>query len=62
MPNLMGIDISIPINTFTVAAGLAGSRKSRSPFDIVFEERGRPYLLSFCMFAGIADQDGSDSI
>ena len=49
--NLKNIDVSIPLNKFTVITGVSGSGKSTLAFDIVFGEGQRRYLESLNAYA-----------
>ena len=49
--NLKNIDVSIPLNRFTVVTGVSGSGKSTLAFDIVFAEGQRRYLESLNAYA-----------
>lgn len=49
--NLRGIDVSVPLNKFTVITGLSGSGKSTLAFDIIFAEGQRRYLESLNAYA-----------
>ncbi len=49
--NLKNIDVSIPLNQFTVITGVSGSGKSTLAFDIVFGEGQRRYLESLNAYA-----------
>lgn len=49
--NLKNIELSIPLNTFTVITGVSGSGKSTIAFDILFNEGQRRYLESLNAYA-----------
>jgi excinuclease ABC subunit A len=49
--NLKGIDVEIPLDTFTVITGVSGSGKSTLAFDILFNEGQRRYLESLNAYA-----------
>jgi excinuclease ABC subunit A len=49
--NLRGIDVHIPLDTFTVITGVSGSGKSTVAFDILFAEGQRRYLESLNAYA-----------
>ncbi|MFW6209119.1 MAG: excinuclease ABC subunit UvrA [Spirochaetota bacterium] len=49
--NLKNIDLTIPLNTFTVITGVSGSGKSTIAFDILFNEGQRRYLESLNAYA-----------
>jgi len=49
--NLKNINLSIPLNQFTVISGVSGSGKSTVAFDIVFGEGQRRYLESLNAYA-----------
>ena len=49
--NLKNIDVTIPLNAFTVITGVSGSGKSTLAFDIVFGEGQRRYLESLNAYA-----------
>jgi len=49
--NLKDIDLTIPLNTFTVITGVSGSGKSTIAFDILFNEGQRRYLESLNAYA-----------
>ncbi|MFL6579232.1 MAG: excinuclease ABC subunit UvrA [Burkholderiales bacterium] len=49
--NLKNIDLSLPLNRFTVITGVSGSGKSTLAFDIVFGEGQRRYLESLNAYA-----------
>jgi len=49
--NLRGIDVAIPLDTFTVITGVSGSGKSTLAFDILFHEGQRRYLESLNAYA-----------
>src|SRR6185295_13202895 len=49
--NLKNIDLSLPLNRFTVINGVSGSGKSTLAFDIVFGEGQRRYLESLNAYA-----------
>jgi len=49
--NLKNINLTIPLNKFTVISGVSGSGKSTLAFDIVFGEGQRRYLESLNAYA-----------
>jgi excinuclease ABC subunit A len=49
--NLKNIDVTIPLNRFTVVTGVSGSGKSTLAFDLVFAEGQRRYLESLNAYA-----------
>ncbi len=49
--NLKNIELTIPLNTFTVITGVSGSGKSTIAFDILFNEGQRRYLESLNAYA-----------
>ncbi len=49
--NLRGIDVHIPVDTFSVITGVSGSGKSTVAFDILFAEGQRRYLESLNAYA-----------
>ncbi len=49
--NLKNVDVSIPLNKFSVISGVSGSGKSTLAFDIIFGEGQRRYLESLNAYA-----------
>ena len=49
--NLKSIDVSVPLDKFTVITGISGSGKSTLAFDILFAEGQRRYLESLNAYA-----------
>ncbi|MBI4250797.1 excinuclease ABC subunit UvrA [Candidatus Uhrbacteria bacterium] len=64
--NLKNIDVSIPINSFTVITGLSGSGKSSLAFDTIYAEGQRRYVESLSAYArqflGVMHKPDIDSI
>lgn len=49
--NLKNVDVSIPLNSFTVITGLSGSGKSSLAFDTLYAEGQRRYVESLSAYA-----------
>lgn len=49
--NLKNLDVSIPLNTFTVVTGVSGSGKSSLAFDTLYAEGQRRYVESLSAYA-----------
>ncbi len=49
--NLKGVDVSIPLGSFTVITGLSGSGKSSLAFDTLYAEGQRRYVESLSAYA-----------
>jgi excinuclease ABC subunit A len=49
--NLAGVDVDVPLGTFTVVTGPSGSGKSSLAFDTIFQEGQRRFLESMSTYA-----------
>jgi len=49
--NLKNIDLSLPLNSFTVITGVSGSGKSSLAFDTIYAEGQRRYVESLSSYA-----------
>ncbi|MDE5903187.1 MAG: excinuclease ABC subunit UvrA, partial [Muribaculaceae bacterium] len=49
--NLKGIDVKVPLNSFTVVTGVSGSGKSSLAFDTLYAEGQRRYVESLSSYA-----------
>ena len=49
--NLRGIDVDVPVGSFTVVTGVSGSGKSSLVFDTVYAEGQRRYVETFSPYA-----------
>lgn len=50
--NLKNIDLSLPLNSFTVITGVSGSGKSSLAFDTIYAEGQRRYVESLSSMPG----------
>lgn len=49
--NLKGVDVAVPLNSFTVVTGVSGSGKSSLAFDTLYAEGQRRYVESLSSYA-----------